>query len=64
MSSGLRPGRALTESVLPLASTQGVDSKEVIVSRADMLNSSVKSPIEPMISWLGKNGIHGPENPL
>jgi hypothetical protein len=45
--------KGLTESVLPLASTQGVYSKEVIMSRADMLNSSLTSPTEPMIPGFG-----------
>jgi hypothetical protein len=43
MSSGLRPGRDLTESLLPLASTQGVESKGVIVSGVDMLKSSSRT---------------------
>jgi hypothetical protein len=43
MSSGRRPGRVRTESVLPLASTQGVDSKRVIVSGVDMVKSSKNS---------------------
>jgi hypothetical protein len=40
MTAGRSPGKALTGSALPPASTQGVEIKEVIVSGVDMLNTS------------------------